>query len=574
MIYKLYKLLASNSGTVSQFTDGFKKGPKGIIKSIFLILLFLYLFAVMGIMYVLVMLNTYKILSASGTTELMPIISLLMATGIILFFGFASVASSYYTGNCEEMLLTLPITPGQLFTGKFAVAFVSDAIFGLLIFAISSGVYGYNEGLLTNPLFYIGFIVCALAFSVTAVFVIYFLFILVLYLIPPLRSKKILTVIATIFIIVFSAFYGMANSIVTSMMSDADFAMERLGGTVEKISEVGKNIPFIMYFSKALEGKILPILILAAITALILFVLVPLAGNMYVKTLNGFSDVKTKKISASKAEEVITKDVRSVSVFHAVFVRDFRSIIREPAFFSNGPLFVFIFPVIMLFSFAIGFISAGESVSEILYFLQEKLMELDADQILKLKYNITLGGAAYTVFSGTFANVATTSFSREGKSLYDLKAMPIQNEIIIKAKFWHAMLYVGFACVISIIVLIAADLFIGLPFSFSDYFEMCFMMVITSGSISTLLIFVDMFVDTINPKLQWENPMAATKQNMNVLLSMLITMVSCGLIVILELFVLPKQMYSFMILSVIFAVLAAPIGAGYFKYAQKRIPQL
>ena len=37
---------------------------------------------------------------------------------------------------------------------------------GLGMFAISSFVYGYNEGLLTNPLFYLGFLISAIAFSI------------------------------------------------------------------------------------------------------------------------------------------------------------------------------------------------------------------------------------------------------------------------------------------------------------------------------------------------------------------------------------------------------------------------
>ena len=89
----------------------------------------------------------------------------------------------------------------------FTFASVSDAVFGVGMFAISSIVYGYNEGLLTNPLFYLGFIVAALAFSVTAVFVIYLLFILVLYFVPALRKRKVMTIVATALLIVFNPFF-------------------------------------------------------------------------------------------------------------------------------------------------------------------------------------------------------------------------------------------------------------------------------------------------------------------------------------------------------------------------------
>ena len=198
MIFKLFKILSQGTFNLSSIAGDFKKGPKGIIKSIALILVAIYLLAVMIGMYTVYMLETYKYLAQNDMQDFMPFISMMVALMVIMFFGFTSVASSYYTGSGEEFLMSLPISAKQFFCAKFAVSFVSDAVFGVGMFAISSIVYGYNEGLLTNPLFYLGFIVAALAFSVTAVFVIYLLFMVVLYFIPALRKRKIMTIIAII----------------------------------------------------------------------------------------------------------------------------------------------------------------------------------------------------------------------------------------------------------------------------------------------------------------------------------------------------------------------------------------
>ena len=215
MIYKLFKILNQGAYNFSGMFGEFKKGPKGIVKAIFLILFTIYVFAVMIGMYTLYMIGTYKYLAENGNQQFMPFISMMVALMVIMFFGFTSVASTYYTGTGEEFLMSLPLTPGQFFGAKFAVSFVSDAIMGVGMFAISSIVYGYNEGLLTNPLFYLGFLVTALAFSLTAVFVIYLLFILILYFIPVLRKKKVMTVIATILLIAFCLFYALLNSSVS-----------------------------------------------------------------------------------------------------------------------------------------------------------------------------------------------------------------------------------------------------------------------------------------------------------------------------------------------------------------------
>ncbi len=574
MFYNLFKILNTSTLNVGGFLEGFKKGPKGIIKNIFIILFAIYVIAVMIGMYTAYMIATYKFLAASGNQEAMPFITMLVALLIIMFFGFTSVAASYYTGSSEEFLMSLPLTPGQFFGAKFAVSFVSDAIMGLGMFAISSIVYGVNEGLLTNPLFYIGFLVAALAFSLAAVFVIYLLFILILYFIPALRKKKLMTVVATVLLIAFCIFYGLMNSSISMSFSNPKFMGEKMGSSIEKLFGLSDKMPVFMYISGALKGKILPILILAALSALILFVLVPFFGKLYIKTLDGFADVKSKKITAQKAEEVIEKDVRSVSVFHALFVRDYRNVVREPAFFANGPLFVYLFPVIFILSFGVGFIASGEGLGEMFSAFQRKLAELSPESLKSAKYFVTLGSAAFVVFTGTFANLATTSFSREGKSLNDLKAMPIDFNLIVKVKFWHALLYVGIANVIMIFLLTLAYFLLQVPLTFTDLFSICFMTVLVSGSVSLLLIFIDMFIDTLNPKLNWETPMAASKQNFNVLWSMLLSMLTVGLVVILVVFALPKSMISLVILSIIYVIIAAPVGAAYFRYAEKRLKEM
>ena len=522
-------------------------------------------------MYYAYMLGTYKFLAAEGKQDFMPFVSMMIAVAVIMFFGFTSVSSTYYTGKGEEFLMSLPLTPAQFFGAKFAVSFVSDAIMGLGMFAISSFVYGYNEGLLTNPLFYLGFLITAIAFSVTAVFIIYLLFILILYFFPVLRKRKLLTGVATVLLIAFCIAYAMMNSFASLMFSDSQFVNTKVSSSINMIFGLGEKLPFFMYISGALNGKIIPILILAALASLVIFVLIPLFGKMYITSINGFSDVKTKKITELKAEQVIKKDVRSFSVFHALFRRDVINVIREPAFFANGPLFVFLFPVILSVSFVIGFVMSGESLSELINELQMKILEASPEMLEKVKYYIILGLGAFTIWSGTFANIATTSFSREGKALKDLKAMPVHNNLIIKIKFWHAMMYVGIADIISIIILILINSLFGLFIGLSDFIMMCLIITIMAASISVTLIFIDMLIDTANPKLEWENPMAASKQNFNVLWSMLLTMVTCAIAIVLIVFVLPKKISSFIVLSVVFIIISSPLGAWYFKYAEKKL---
>ncbi|MCR5187954.1 MAG: hypothetical protein K6C97_03380, partial [Treponema sp.] len=195
----------------------------------------------------------------------------------------------------------------------------------------------------------------------------------------------------------------------------------------------------------------------------------------------------------------------------------------------------------------------------------------DEAGLAKLKYIISIAGAGIAIFAGNCSQMASSSFSREGKALYDLKAMPIDNNLIVKAKFWHAFTYIIISDLIISLIIVVLNLLLGCPFFASEVIKILLFMALNVMAISLLLVFIDMFIDTANPKLQWENPTAAFKQNMNSVIAMFLSIVVDAIAVILAVFALPKNDLGQIILSVIFIIIAAPIGAKYFKYTAKKI---
>ena len=194
--------------------------------------------------------------------------------------------------------------------------------------------------------------------------------------------------------------------------------------------------------------------------------------------------------------------------------------------------------------------------------------------IEKIKYFIVLGSSAVAIFLANSANVASTSFSREGKAFYCLKAMPIKNDTIVFVKFIHAFLYTIVAFVIVAVPLVLAENYLGLPFSITENLYMLFAVLVIEIVVSLLLIFIDMFLDTVRPKLDWENPIAAFKRNFNTFLSVLITIGVIVVFLILGIAVLPKNNFGLIIITVLFLVIAAPLGSCYWKYAVKKIDRM
>ena len=181
--------------------------------------------------------------------------------------------------------------------------------------------------------------------------------------------------------------------------------------------------------------------------------------------------------------------------------------------------------------------------------------------------------AAIAIFMGNCTNVASTSFSREGKALYDLKAMPIECDTIVFVKFWHAFMYCIIAVVIIALYFIGAVALLNIPLTAGEICTMLIEACIIALLVSLVLIFTEMFIDTVNPKLQWENPTAAFKQNVNAVVSSFISMGVVAIFVVLMIF-LPKTGLGMFLIGGIFAVIAAPLGFLYFRYAVKRIPRM
>lgn len=570
-LWPLFKILASNNFSLGTFIEGFKKGVKGILKNILIIVLVLYFVVVAGGMYITVMNLLGNGLVNTGDIDKMPVVVIFASFCLVLFFGFISAATNYYTGCGEEQFLAMPLQSVEIFGAKVGVTAITDASLGAVVVITGSVIYGIKAGLLTNPLFYVGMIVTTCAIVSISLFLIYGLMMLFLIVFPKFRKRNILTGIATVLVFVFVCCYSFFSSQMTMMFDLTEGAAAPM---VQMIRVWVEKAPVLMIFAQAVSGKILPMLYMVAITGIFVFGIIPLFAPVYIKTLNGFSDVKSKKISREKAQDVINKNVKTNSVFSTLFTRDLRTMFREPSFFANGPLLLIILPVIMLLSGGISFFMASkENLGVVMNEIQKIFLQMSPEGMITFKHYAVLILAAISIFMGNCTNVASTSFSREGKALYDLKAMPIECDTIVLVKFWHAFMYCIIAVAIMALYFIAAVVLFNIPLTWGEIFAMIIQACIITLLVSLVLIFTEMFIDTVNPKLLWENPTAAFKQNINAVVSSFISMGVVGIFVVLMIF-LPKTALGLFLIGGIFGVIAAPLGFLYFRYAVKRIPKM
>lgn len=569
MIWKLFKLLASNIYNFSTIKDGFKKGPKGILKSVGIILLIGIVLVEFFFIFGSMILGIYNTLAAQNAAQAVPGVIIILSVLVTAFFAISAVSVSYYTGNGEEQLMSLPLSPRQLLSAKFLMSVSSELPMTVMLTCIGTIVYAYKEGNLLNPGIYVGMIAVSLANCIVILGIIYFIFVALLTLIPALRKKSILQGIATAVILVFATAWGFLNGASTNSVGS------KINEMMATSPLFGLSFhPVISFFSSALTGNWLAILSTIAIGALMMFGLVPLYSKLYIRSLDGFSNVRSKKMDNTQAEKLIQSDSKRNSILKALYLRDIRTVFREPVFFTNGPLMVFLLPALCIISILT---STSMMDKDVIAKLRTTVLEFnlpDGEELTSMIYYASMGIAAFTSFFTSMVNIASTSFSREGKAIHDLQAMPIEPQSIVFSKFWHALTYTLIGSAIMNLILVGLTIFLQATFLFPKIAEIIVMNVIITLGLSVLLIVIDMFYDTINPKLNWENPMAAVKNNMNAFFSMITNLVLAAILYVLIFAVFPKNYIGFILSVVLILVLAIPAAGLYFKYAAKKVSRM
>jgi len=117
------------------------------------------------------------------------------------------------------------------------------------------------------------------------------------------------------------------------------------------------------------------------------------------------------------------------------------------------------------------------------------------------------------VLCATLGGVASSSFSREGRKFWVSKVIPVDYRQQILAKFLHSMAIAGLGIVSATAVLV---------FRFHMDVEKWLPSLALALPVTAFLTCVNLAIDLARPLLDWISPQKAMKQNLNVLIAMLL----------------------------------------------------
>lgn len=258
---------------------------------------------------------------------------------------------------------------------------------------------------------------------------------------------------------------------------------------------IGRSFPPSIWLTKMITGSLIDAALFILLNAGFFYLLKIIARHVYMKGLLAFNE----EGSGIKSRGRIYYKKRSKGL--QLIKRHIGIILGTPVFLLNSVLIMFL-PIIMFFMLSF----TGELSNEILsspYFSS---------------YIVYIYAGIITT-PAIVGSLSATVISREGKSFWETRVMPISGKDNIRYRVYSTLIITFFA---SILLGITAGVYLNINIETAlNAFVFCI-------AATLFLSTVDIFINIERPSLNWLSPTAAVKNNLNVILSLVIRAIVIG----------------------------------------------
>lgn len=514
----IFKNSFQNMETAKEVNN--KKSKSMIILYIFA---FLYLAGIVGVF------------SNSLISELLKIHQEKMFLGVILLgiAGFVLIQTIFsainllYYSKDNEYILPLPLKPSQIVIAKTNVLLVTEYFIVAILGLIPLSIYGILTH--ANILYYIEMVIVLLIFPIIPILISSLLVLIVMSFAKFTKNRNRFQLIATILIlvIVFIASFAMGNTDsspeeLVQMVMKANGMVElvknafpTLGMAIESLTNVNIGI------------QLLNIMLLIATTAIIYALYVLVGQKLYLKGAVG--NLSSGKKNKKKIDE--KKAFKNSTIFKTYVGKEFKILLRNPIFFMQCVLPAILFPILIIGMTILG-------INE-----ESNGQTIDFANMFTNKTSIYIGIGILCViqFFLMFIYISVTAISRDGQNASFMKYIPVKYMKQIDYKVMPNIIMTSIMSIITVIIagiLIKADILYLL------------LILITSIIMGVFQSYVLIIVDLKKPKLEWNSEYAVVKQNMNLIWSVVISLISITALIISGV-VLENTFNSFILTGII-----------------------
>lgn len=426
-----------------------------------------------------------------------------------LIFGVNVIFNEFYFSNDLEYLLPLPLKPYQIAGAKFTAAFIAENMMQFTLVAASVAGFGIaaNMSLWSWLLSIVGII----TMPVVPMLYCAVLSMLVMYFTRVIKNKEIIQKISVF--LIFLLVLVVVGSITMIQDLNIEHYVEAMATGNQDFFKVMRIVfPTVPLFVKSFAAQSVPALLAYIGVTVIYVVLFLLLSNIiYFDGLIGLSAANnsSKKHSALKR----LNHVRQRSQTVALFFKEVKTLLRTPPFFTNCVAVNFLWPV---------FVYAMIKIWHYEITIQE-LRQLYAVNDFNLTLFIPLFIVGISLLVTAINSIGSNAISREGSQFQFMKYIPVKY-----STQWHvkAAVSIFFSALGIWIFILPAMILIGM-----NVFSILVALVMSLLSIM-LVTYAGIFIDSIQPKLIWDDEMSVLRENYNTFFSMAVaileTLVLCG----------------------------------------------
>lgn len=426
-------------------------------------------------------------------------------TAIIIFFGMILIFGSFYFSKDIENMLPLPIKPRNLILAKFLVLCTFEYLISAVIFLPIMIVYGVNIG--GGFTYYLFGILVYLLLPIIPLGLAGIVIMIIMRFTNIGRHKDLLRGIA-LFGMLFLALY--LNVIVMNAATSVEvggemnFIENMISNNTFFIENIGKYYPPVTFsaFSIVKTGSEqllnFAYYVLTSIGVLALFTIT--SQKLYIGGLIGGKEVTSKQKLLT--EEQFIKETKVSSKGVSLLIEDFKVMLRTPTYLFNCLSIVVIIPIMLIMMNV--FSGLGDTD------MQALLNVLDTN----VDYFILILMGLIIFFSGV-SPIASTTFSREGEANWLLRVAPLSSKENIFGRL-------GVPRLANIVFILLTN--ISFTFLIGFRVEVWLYTFIGGIVLSEAAFYAALFLDLNKPMFHWKTQTQAVKQNLNVVLSMLITL--------------------------------------------------
>ena len=423
-----------------------------------------------------------------------------------MVFGINVIFNELYFSTDIDRLLPLPIRGREIAAAKFSAAYKMENVMQFILILSCTIGFGLSSDM---PLWRWPIaILLGLTLSMIPMMYCAILGILLMAFTRVVKSRDTVRKISVIFMLV--VFALMALALTTLKKVDVDSWI---------VNAASQDIPFVrvmnvVFFENALlvefmnDGNVLSLLIYAVLHIAILAVFLLVADRFYINSVSRLGEgTHRSKHSAVHMDRALQKR----DAFRSYIAKEWKILRRTPVFFTNCILITWIWPVFVV----IAGVMTGMDMTP--GAVRDRIGDGDTGFAL----GAMIAAFAAPFIMGAMNSLGSNAFSREGKHYEVLQFLPVP----IRTQ-WNAKAAIG--VMVTFLGTAPFFLFFGIYAGVPVLQILLYILITVAASVAVT--YMGMLLDSVNPKLVWEDALSALRENYNTFFCMAIAIGIAALI--------------------------------------------